>query len=95
MGRVVRETGTTTSRSKARRVRDVAQFVECLPSIDENQVRFPKLHEPGVLVHICNPDTREMEPGGSEIQGHPKPSIDFGALSLKKKKRLKKNLWVL
>ncbi|CAO2577579.1 hypothetical protein LEMLEM_LOCUS166 [Lemmus lemmus] len=34
-------------------------------------VPSPNLHETKVVVHICNPSTREVEAGGSEVPGHP------------------------
>lgn len=28
---------------------------------------FPALHEANVIAHVCNPSTREIEAGGSEV----------------------------
>jgi hypothetical protein len=33
--------------------------------------RAPALSSLGALLHTCKPSTREVEAGGSDVQGHP------------------------
>lgn len=48
----------------------VAQLVTCMESWDRSSVPHKTRHKAGVAVQTCDPITKEMEMGGSEVQGH-------------------------
>lgn len=49
--------------------------------------------KPELVVHSCNPIIREVEAGGSEVQGHPQLHSKSEASLGYKRLCLKKNTW--
>jgi hypothetical protein len=50
---------------------DIAQLVECLPTMCEAWIVVPAPYIPGVLLQACMSTSDVAEVGGSEVQGHP------------------------
>lgn len=72
---------------------DVAQLVECLPSIHKALGSIPSMANTGSNYQACWPCTWEVEAGGAEVREYPKlhsqfePNLIHEALSKKQKKR--------
>ena len=49
----------------------ITHLVECLPRIHEALSSISVLQKQTVTVHACDPRTREVQEGESEVQDHP------------------------
>lgn len=50
------------------KVRVISQSVDCLRGMQEALYSNPTLHELGMVVHICNSNTQEMEAGDEKFK---------------------------
>lgn len=51
-------------------VGDIAQLVECLPTLYKTWIWSPVSYSSSVGVHTCNPSSMEVEVRGSDVQGY-------------------------